>query len=174
MFSEIDHIFTHPQPSVSVEWALGLSQLPNEPRPLSYFDAMQRKKLAMVKRTHGGSWQVMGMLGAGYRPPGVERALGIPRSTVYDIAKRNRIMPESVADLPWSWRPRKTSAREDRDLCRLARQHKTSTSTQLRALWDVPGAVRRRLRQSRFRVRRPARKPRLSARHKEVSVSFCS
>ena len=47
MFSEIDHIFTHPQPSVSVEWALGLGQLPNEPRPLSYFDAMQRKKLAM-------------------------------------------------------------------------------------------------------------------------------
>ena len=140
---------------------------------------MQWKTLAMVKWTQGERWQVVGMLRAGYRPQAVARALGIPRSTVYDIAKRHRDMPESVADLPRSGRPRKTSAREDRALCRLARQHRTSTSTQLRALWDVPEAlctstVRRRLRQSRFRARRPARKPRLAARHKEVSVSFCA
>ena len=138
---------------------------------------MQWKKFAMVKRTQAERWQVVGMLRAGYRPPGVTRALGVPRSTVYDIAKRHRDMLENVADRPRFGRPRKTSAREDRALCRLARQHRTSTSTQLRVY--VPEAVctstvRRRLRQSRFRARRPARKPRLSARHKEVSVSFCA
>ena len=49
----------------------------------------------------------MRMLRAGYRPPGVARALGIPRSTVYHIAKRHRDMPENVADRQRSGRPRK-------------------------------------------------------------------
>lgn len=128
----------------------------------------------MVKRSHGERWQVVGMLRCGMTQADISRALGMPRSTVCDIVRRYRANPQEVKDLPRSGRPRKTSAREDRTLCRLARRGRTKSSRMLRRLWRLRypiscRTVRRRLREHRYRACRPLRKTRLTPRHKEVN-----
>ena len=129
----------------------------------------------MAKTTIGQRWRIIGRWEAGASADTISITISIPRSTVFAIIRRHRDNPRDVVDKPRSGRPRKTTTREDRSLCRLARGRRTASSSQLRRDWATPNivssrTVRRRLNAHRYKARRPIKKPRLSDAHKQVRM----
>ena len=118
-------------------------------------------------------WRVVGMRDAGIKVSEIVQHLGIPKSTIYDILKRHRETPHDVTYRERRGRRLKATAREDRPLSRLELRMRRTSSRELRMHWRIQGRVcastiRRRLNAMHFRVRRPAKKPFLTPRHRQV------
>ena len=117
----------------------------------------------MAKTTIGQRRRIIGRWEAGASADTINITMGIPRSTVFAIIRRHRDNPMDMVDKPRSGRPRKTTAGEDRFLCRLARGRRIASSSQLRRDWATPNVVssrtvRRRLKAHRYKSRRPIKK----------------
>ena len=129
----------------------------------------------MGKSTISQRWQVIGMKAAGATVSHIAQTMQMSQRTVYSILRRHRENPGDVKDRPRSGRRRATTGREDRALVRLAHQQRYATSSTLRNHWPSnvrvsTRTVRNRLRQHGHTSCRPARKPRLTARHRQVST----
>ena len=100
----------------------------------------------------------------------VSQTLKLPLSTVHRWISRYE-QSKSVARRPGSGRPRKTSARSDRILYRLARANGFTTSSELLRHWEKGISTRtvlRRLHERNLRRYRPNRVPLLTKKHKRA------
>ncbi|XP_067682689.1 uncharacterized protein [Haliotis asinina] len=105
----------------------------------------------------------------------VGRELNLSHTAIRLIAKHGAT--GEVKDRSRTGRPRKTDAREDRALFRMARRNPSLNSVQLQDLWrpfqrPPTSTVRRRLHAAGLRARRPVRRPLLTARHKTGSTKL--
>ena len=128
----------------------------------------------MGKSTISQRWQVNGMKALGTTVSHIAQTMQMLQRTVYSILRSHRENPGDVKDRRSSGRRHATTGREDRALVRLARQQRYVTSSTLCNLWPTnvrvsTRTVRNRLRQHGHISCRPARKPRLTARHRHVS-----
>lgn len=125
-----------------------------------------------TKRTEGEKWRIIGMRDAGMKQVDIARALTVSQSVVSRLLKKHR-ETGSVKDRKRSGRPKATTQREDRLLFRLSRRNRFASCETLRnQLRDTHrirvsrSLVNSRLLKARLRARRPAKRPRLTVRHK--------
>ena len=135
---------------------------------------VNRRLLTTMDRGRAHAWLQDGV---GVREIG--RRLGVSPSVVVRLRQRFQATG-SVQDRPRSGRPRKTTAREDRYIARLATATRSTTASrirqQLRTTRNInvcTQTVRNRLNAVHLRSRRPAVRPRLSAAHRASSNTWC-
>ena len=115
--------------------------------------AMARRRLSDATR-----WQIIRMSNAGLSGQEISRRLGYNQSVICRLLNKFQ-QTNHVQDRARSWRPRKTSRREDGALLRLVRRFPFLTSTVVKQRW-LPNrllstrTVRNRLRASGYRARR--------------------
>ncbi|XP_063436444.1 uncharacterized protein LOC134717876 [Mytilus trossulus] len=96
---------------------------------------MARRKLSTTER-----WQVVGMANTGLSCRRITVHFGVNHTVIIRLVHRYR-QTGSVEDRPRAGRPRKTTAREDRNLSRQARLKLFSSDDQLRRLWPIGGRI---------------------------------
>jgi transposase len=104
----------------------------------------------------------------------VSQTLKLPLSTVHRWISRYE-QTKSVVRKPGSGRPRKTSARSDRILYRLARTQGFATSNELLKHWQTAVSSRtvlRRLHERNLRQYRPCRVPLLTKEHNRARLNW--
>ena len=112
----------------------------------------------------------IGLHQAGVSLTDTARFVGVSRITV---ARWWSLFREtgSVRPKPKPGAKRKTTAREDRRLTRLAKAHRFATARELLHYWQQQVCTRtvyRRLRERGFRRRRPVKRPILTRRHRQL------
>lgn len=134
----------------------------------------ERRKLRNFDRARAIAWLQDGV---GVRE--VARRLQVSHSVIIRLRERHQTTG-NVQERPRQGRPKKTTQREDRYLCRQALRERTTTanvlSQQLRAATNtaVSGqTTRRRLHASALRSRRPVKKPMLTAGHRARRLAWC-
>ena len=135
---------------------------------------VNRRLLTTMDRGRAHAWLQDGV---GVREIG--RRLGVSPSVVVRLRQRFQATG-SVQDRPRSGRPRKTTAREDRYIARLATATRSTTAScirqQLRTTRNInvcTQTARNRLHAVHLRSRRPAVRPRLSAAHRASCNTWC-
>ena len=135
---------------------------------------VNRRLLTTLDRGRAHAW-LQG--GVGVREIG--RRLGVSPSVVVRLRQRFQATG-SVQDRPRSGRPRKTTAREDRYIARLATATRSTTASRIRQQLRTTSninvctqTVRNRLHAVHLRSRRPAVRPRLSAAHRASRNTWC-
>ena len=110
----------------------------------------------------------------------VAREMGIRPNTVSDIMKKHR-ETKSVADLPRSGRPRKTTPRDDRLLLRMSLGDRRLTASNLQHILAeehninlAVRTVRKRLQKAGLRGCVAVKKPLLTAAHRKARVTFAA
>ena len=122
-------------------------------------------------------WQIIGLLRAGLSFKEIARRTGRHCSTIGRLARKHA-QTNDVKNRRPSGRPRVTSAREDRNLIRLARRYPFSSSPSLKRQW-LPHrrfsnqTVRNRLKAAGLKSRRPIKRPKLTNNHKQLRLAWC-
>ena len=134
--------------------------------------AMARRRLSDASR-----WQIIGMSNAGLSGREISRRLGYSQSVICSLLNKFQ-QTNHVQDRARSWRPRKTSWREDGALLRLVRRFPFLTSTIVKQRWLQnrtlsTRTVRNTLRASSYRARRPIRWPMLTPGQKAPRLYWC-
>ena len=123
-------------------------------------------------------WKIVGMKIGGMRVCDIARNVRVSRKAVWAVLSLYR-NTNDVTPGKSPGRPRKTTARQDRQLILMARRGRTRSAASLREEWQdnigVPisrETVNRRLVKKGYRARRPVRKQRLMPRHKGLRLRF--
>ena len=122
-------------------------------------------------------WQIIGLRRSGLKQTDIANQFGVGgQSDVSRILSRHR-QTGSAKDRPRQGRPKKTNAREDRALTRMAIRNRTKSSSQLAREWGhrlhtrlSRFTVSRRLSAAGIRSRRPRKQAPLTARHNRERV----
>jgi transposase len=126
---------------------------------------MARRKLSDAER-----WQAVGMVSGGMSYRHTAERFNVSHSVI--VRMKQGVNPTgSVKERQRTWKPLKTTPREDILLKRVARQQPFNTANRLWSRWIVYGrrsrrTVNRRLNHAKFRVRRPIKRLLLTIRHK--------
>ena len=123
-------------------------------------------------------WQVIGMWRAGRKQKDIARHLRLAQGTVSKLIHRYRTK-QDVRPGVSTGRPRKTTAREDRQLYRMCRERRTMSASALRDRCQQRihirisrGTVNNRLLSRGLRARRPAKKPLLTRERKQRRLQW--
>lgn len=132
--------------------------------------------MARRRLNEGLRWQIIGMHTSGMSCRAIGANLNFHHTTISRLINKHRDTGE-VKDRPRTGRPRKTTAREDRLVARLARAQPILNSRVLRQRWMInarvsTSTVRRRLRAAGLRACRPVRRPFLTARHMQERLTW--
>ena len=132
-----------------------------------YWFGMVQRKLTIPER-----WQAVGMHNGGLSHRRVADHFRVNHSIIVRPMQRFR-QTGNATDRPRAGRPRKTTPREDRLICRRARQRPFSTAGALRGNLALGGHIStrtaiRRLHHQGMRARRPIKRPQLTLRHRHA------
>ena len=136
-----------------------------------YWFGMVQRKLTIPER-----WQAVGMHNGGLSHRRVADHFRVNHSIIVRPMQRFR-QTGNATDRPRAGRPRKTTPREDRLICRRARQRPFSTAGALRGILALGGHIStrtaiRRLHHQGMRARRPIKRPQLTLHHRHARFDW--
>ena len=124
-------------------------------------------------------WQIIGMSKCGKSHREIARELEVSKTCVTNTIKKF-VEAGAVADKPRSGRPRSTSLREDRVLCRLAKMNRKSSLPAIKREFEDSSAtvvsamtISRQLRENGLYSYMPLKKPLLNRNHKRNRRLWC-
>ena len=132
----------------------------------------------MVKLSNIDRARALGHLQAGMPQNQVAVMFNVSISTVKRLQRRYRDTGD-VKDRPRSGRPRVTDPRDDRYIRLAALRNRTITARELQGRMRGRGlnmsyqTIRNRLHSQRLKARKPARKPLMTARHRQERLRWC-